>query len=173
MTFRKATVCDLDCIAKIYAEIHDEEEAGRATIGWVRSIYPTRQTAEESIHKGDMFVEEDDGRIVAAAKINREQVAEYANAAWSVDAPDDRVMVLHTLVVSPKESGRGLGTAFVRFYEDYARAHNCPFLRMDTNEKNRVARALYQRLGYREADIVSSFFNGIAGVQLVCLEKTL
>ena len=29
-------------------------------------------------------------------------------------------MVLHTLVVDPLQSGRGLGSAFVRFYEAYA-----------------------------------------------------
>ena len=108
---------DLERIAQIYEEIHDAEEAARATIGWVRGVYPTRRTAQESIRKGDMFVEEADGRIVAAAKINREQVPEYAGAAWSVDAPEDQIMVLHTLVVSPSESGRGRGTAFVRFYE--------------------------------------------------------
>lgn len=37
--FRKATHDDLDAIAAIYERTHDEEEAGRTTIGWVRSIY--------------------------------------------------------------------------------------------------------------------------------------
>ena len=50
---------------------------------------------------------------------------------------------------------------------------NCPYLRMDTNAKNQAARKLYARLGYWEADIVPCVFNGIPGVQLVCLEKTV
>ena len=173
MTFRKATLSDLDRIAEIYSQIHDEEEAGRATIGWIRAIYPTRTTAETAIRKGTMYVEEFDGIIVAAAKIDQEQVPEYADASWTADAPEEKVLVLHALVVSPAASGRGCATAFVRFYEDFAREHGFPFLRMDTNKRNSAARALYRKLGYREIGIVSCVFNGIPGVRLVCLEKTL
>lgn len=173
MTFRSAAMRDLDAIAKIYSQIHDEEEAGRTSTGWLRAIYPTRTTAEASIRRGDMFVEEVESRVVAAAKINRDQVPEYANATWSIAAPSDQILVLHTLVVSPDEAGRGFGSAFVHFYEEYARAHGFPYLRMDTNERNAVARALYRKLGYREADIVPCCFNGIPDVRLVCLEKTL
>ena len=44
--FRKATLRDLDAICAIYDAVHDAEEAGLTTIGWVRSIYPTRATAQ-------------------------------------------------------------------------------------------------------------------------------
>ena len=81
------------------------------------------------------------------------------------------MMVLHTLVVDPLCAGRGYGTAFVAFYEGYARQNGCTVLRMDTNEKNAAARRLYARLGYREAAIVPCVFNGIEGVGLVCMEK--
>ena len=82
-------------------------------------------------------------------------------------------MVLHTLVVDPERGGGGRGTAFVAFYEDYARQNGCRCLRIDTNERNQNARKLYARLGYREAGIMSCQFNGIPGVHLVCLEKQL
>ena len=111
--------------------------------------------------------------IVAAARINKEQVDVYANATWNFDAPDDEVMVLHTLVVSPAVKGRGYGTEFVKFYEDFALENGCRFLRMDTNARNTAARSLYAKLGYTEVGIVDSVFNGIPGVKLVCLEKTL
>lgn len=171
--FRKATMNDVDAIAAIYAEIHTEEESGRATTGWQRAIYPTRKTAEDSVALGDMFVAEQDGAIVAAARINREQVDVYADAPWEYGAGDDEVMVLHTLVVSPTVKGRGVGSAFVAFYEQYARENGCPVLRMDTNERNLAARALYKKLGYREAGVMPCVFNGIPGVGLVCLEKNL
>ena len=172
--FRKAAVGDLNRIAEIYSNILDLEEAGKATTGWVRDIYPTRETALEGIDAEEMFVLEDESTIVAAARINQEQVPEYANASWEhTEAPDDKVMVLHTLVVDPTLSGQGYGSAFVRFYEDYAAKHGCPYLRMDTNERNATARRLYAHLGYREAGIVACTFNGIRSVHLVCLEKTL
>ena len=120
-----------------------------------------------------MFVEEDNGIIVAAAKINKEQVPEYYDAKWDFEAADEEVMVLHTLVVSPKNAGKSYGTKFVDFYEKYALENGCPFLRMDTNARNSNARKLYKKLGYKEIDIVPCEFNGIPGVQLVCLEKKL
>ena len=82
-------------------------------------------------------------------------------------------MVLHALVVSPKIKGKGYGTAFVDFYEKYALENGCPYLRMDTNAKNAAARSLYKKLGYIEVSTVPCVFNGIDGVQLVCLEKNL
>ena len=72
--FRNATMADLDQVAAIYDRIHTEEEAGRSTVGWIRGVYPTRQTALASIQAGDLFVAEEDGQIVATAKINQEQV---------------------------------------------------------------------------------------------------
>ena len=173
MTFRKATEQDLEAIGLIYDRVHDGEERGETTIGWARAIYPTRATALEAIRLGTMYVEEDGGRIVAAAKLDQAQVPEYADARWEHEAPPERVLVLHTLVVDPLTARRGYGRAFVRFYEEQALERGCPFLRMDTNARNARARAMYAKLGYHEADIVPCVFNGIPGVQLVCLEKML
>ncbi len=172
-TMRKAEMRDVEQVAAIFERIHDEEAAGRATTGWLRTVYPVRQTAVDAVARGDLFVEEEDSVIVAAGIINQIQVPEYALCQWRYDVPDETVMVLHTLVVDPAAGGRGHGKKFVRGYEAYAVGHGCPYLRMDTNEKNVRARALYAKLGYQESSIVPCAFNGIPGVRLVCLEKKL
>ena len=81
--FRRAEMGDLTAIAAIYDEIHAEIEAGRASIGWIRGVYPTRATAEAAISLGDMYVEIENGEIVAAARINQHQGPEYDGASWS------------------------------------------------------------------------------------------
>ena len=171
---RKARPEDIPAVAAIYDRVLTEEENGRAEIGWVRGIYPTEATARQALEAGELFVLERGGAVLAAARINRVQVPEYAEARWACpDAPEERIMVLHTLVVDPAFAGRGCGKQFVAFYEEYARSRGCPYLRMDTNAKNAAARRLYSRLGYREAGIVPCVFNGIPDVRLVCLEKKL
>ena len=149
----KAQKSDIDSIKRIYERIHDEEEKGLTTIGWVRNIYPTKKTAEEALERGDIFVMSDSGKIVASAIVNQVQVDEYKDAKWTNDTAAQNVMVLHCLVVDPLEKGSEL--------------------RMDTNAVNTRARRLYRSLGYKEIGIVPCLFNGIPDVQLVCLEKHL
>lgn len=136
-------------------------------------MYPVEQTAKDAYERDDLFVCEEDGEIPAAAIINQTQVDVYADGKWTYPAKDEEVMVLPMLVVDPQKGKRGIGKAFVAFYEQYATENGCKLLRMDTNEKNVRARVMYKKLGYNEADIVPCEFNRIPGVQLVLLEKRL
>lgn len=169
----KAQESDIAGIAEIYERIHDCEESGSAVIGWIRGVYPTGKTAEDALRRGDLFVMKDGGRLVASAVINQVQMDAYRHAAWKYDAKDEEVMVLHCLVVDPREKSRGCGRAFVAFYESCAKSRGCRYLRMDTNALNTRARELYRTLRYEETGIVSCVFNGIPDVRLVCLEKAI
>ena len=173
MPIRKAVAADLDAVAALYEDVHTAEEAGAQTIGWIRGVYPTRATARSALERGDVFVLEEEGRVLGAAVINRLQVDVYAGAPWEFEASDGEVCVLHTLVIDPAFSGRGLGRRFVRFYEEYAAARGLWELRIDTNARNAAARAMYGKLGYREIAVVPTVFNGIPDVRLVLLEKRI
>ena len=170
---RLGSIRDVDRIERIYDGIHTAQEQGLLITGWIRDVYPVRKTALDAIARGDLFVMEKEGQIVASAIINQTQMDAYSDCLWQYPAKDTEVMVLHTLTVDPNCAGKGYGTEFVRYYEAYALAHGCPYLRMDTQQKNKAARKLYQKLGYREQGIVPCVFNGIPGVQLICLEKKL
>lgn len=171
---RQANPQDIPAIGKIYDEIHTREEAGEVTTGWIRGVYPTEKTASDSVARGDMFVAEDgSGRIVAAGIINQIQVDVYAKGNWRYEAIPSEVMVLHTLVVSKETPEKGLGSGFVAFFEGHAREQGCKYLRLDTNARNKAARAFYRKLGYSEVGIVPTVFNGIPGVDLVLIEKKL
>lgn len=171
--FRKASAHDLDAVVSIYDKIHAREDAGLTTIGWITGVYPIRQNAQEALARGDLYVYEQDGHVVASGIINQRQVDVYADGNWLFFAPDDKVMVLHTLTVDPDCGGRGIGRAFAQFYEQLAQDAGCTVLRIDTNECNTAARHLYASLGYREADIVTCDFNRIPAIHLVLLEKKL
>jgi GNAT superfamily N-acetyltransferase len=170
---RKAEIRDLDAVDSLYREIHDAEAAGLITTGWIREIYPVRATAEAALARDDLFVLEEGGHILGSGIINQLQVDVYEGAPWKYPVPDDQVCVLHTLVISPAAHGKGYGREWIRFYEDYALQHGCTELRIDTNERNLTARAMYSKYGYQEIDIVPTTFNGIPGVNLVLLEKQI
>ena len=159
-------------MVEIYDKILSNEEKGIVTIGWIRDIYPTINTAKDALARNDLFVyENEDKKIIASAIINQKQVDSYKFGNWENKVDDDKVMVLHTLTVDPTVSHKGIGRKFVEFYENYARYNNCSELRMDTNEKNKIAREFYKKIGYNEIGIVRTIFNGISNVNLVLLEK--
>lgn len=163
---------DLPAIAKIYQNVLENKNSRQFT-GWVKGIYPTERTACEAYEEKELFICKDGAEIIAAARINHQQAAFYKDANWEYDAPENEVMVLHTLVVDPCISSKGCGSAFVQFYEEHALKIGCHYLRMDTNEKNTPARSLYKKLGYKEVGIVPCDFSGIPDMKLVCLEKKL
>lgn len=170
---RKSTEQDIDAVAAIYAKIHTAEENGETTIGWKRGVYPERDTALTALHRDDLFVIEEEGRIVGAGILNKTQVDVYSEGDWKYRADPAEVMVMHTLVIDPEMQGRGYGRRFVQFYENYALENGCPYLRIDTNEINTTARILYRNMGYKEIGIVSCVFNGLEGINLVLIEKRL
>lgn len=168
-TFRLARPEDVALVSQIYLDILATDH----TTGWLSTIYPTLQTAQDGLDKGELYVCEINGTVVAAAKINQEQVDVYNQILWQYPALPQEVLVIHTLVVSPHMAGQGIGQQFIHFYETMARQLNCPYLRLDTNEKNTPARGFYQTLGYKEQGIIPCTFCGIPNVALVCLEKRL
>ncbi len=185
---RRAREEDIPAIAAIYDEIHAREAAGETTTGWLRDVYPVRKTAEDAVARGDMFVQEiggqagdihagdsrsGSGRIVGTGIINQIQVDVYADGDWQYPAADDEVMVLHTLIISKKTEEKGLGKQFLDYYEAFALENGCRYLRLDTNARNKAARAFYKKHGYTEIGIVPTVFNGIPGVDLVLIEKKL
>jgi len=173
MNIRKATAADIDGVCALYRNIHTAEEQGLTTTGWKRDIYPLRSTAEAALERDDLFVMEEEGRILGTAILNQLQVGVYASGTWQYDVPDSQVMVMHTLAIEPSLLRMGYGKAFERYYEQYALENGCPYLRIDTNANNVKARAFYKALHYREIGIVPCTFNGLKNVDLVLLEKKL
>ena len=67
---RKATEEDIPAVAEIFEHVIDREETVKVNVGWKRGVYPTEDTAREALAAGDLYVLEDDGRIVATGRIN-------------------------------------------------------------------------------------------------------
>ena len=61
---RRAAKEDISAITAIYDAVLQKEEQGQYTIGWIRGIYPTEDTAKTAVECGDMFVMEEDGKLL-------------------------------------------------------------------------------------------------------------
>ena len=91
--FTRRTQADLVSVEQLYNDIHTAEETGQQTIGWIRGVYPTRATAQAALDAKDLFVLEDAGKLLGAARINKAQVDSYAEGDWEFAARDEEVCV--------------------------------------------------------------------------------
>ncbi len=172
--FRKATSDDIDAITNIYDLIHRQEADGLVSIGWDPAIYPTRRTAESALAEGSLFVMELDDVTVGAAIINKSQPEEYRWPEWIYPTEDDKVGVLHTLVIHPDYGHAGLGRKFVDFFEKISREAGCEVVRLDTQEQNIRPLHFYPKVGYRLAGIYDSTFQNLGRkIRLAMFEKKL
>lgn len=153
MIFRKATTADIDSVEQSYVEYLEYEQIHGAWTVWKLGVYPTRQTAEESVEKGTLYVLEDEDEILASIILNHDQAKEYESVPWKCDASGDEVLVLHTLCVRPSAGGRGIGKKMVQYSIEEARRLGCKTMRLDTGAQNKPAVGLYVKMGF---DVVSS-----------------
>ena len=171
---RPACPSDLVAIAAIYDEIlTQEEQRPQSYTNWQRGKYPTIDTARKALAAGCLWVAEEAGDLYGAFLLNGEQLPEYDNIPWQFEADRDQVAVIHTLVVSPRWTGKGKAREMVTFCEEEGRRQGKTVLRLDTYEGNHPANAMYPKLGYRLAGATEFFFQGFIHEILNCYEKQL
>lgn len=174
LDIRKASSTEIDAIVQIYDLIHRLEEEGQISIGWNREIYPTKKTAEDALEDDSLFVMRIEDKVVAAAIINQLQPSGYNEVDWKFTANEDKVGVLHTLVVHPSCINLGLGKKFVSYFEKYCKELGYEVVRLDTQTKNIKPLKLYPKLGYTLTAIKDVTFQNLPNkVELAMFEKKL
>jgi GNAT superfamily N-acetyltransferase len=148
---RKANLNDLDAIEDAYNEHFQYEIDHQAYTVFKKGVYPTRADAERAIGAGAMFIYEENGLLCGSLILDKKQPVEYANILWKVDCAEREVMVIHLLMVRPQMSGRGIGSALIKYAVEFARNDGCKALRLDTGGQNIPAVALYEK---NEFDII-------------------
>ncbi len=78
---------------------------------------------------------------------------------------------LYSLAILTDFRGSGLATALMAELEQYARRHDCVYLRLEVRPDNERAIALYQRLGYRQFDRKLDYYEDHS--EALCFEKRI
>lgn len=171
---RKAKQEDIGIVSDIYEQLFKYQENNVNYSGWKRGCYPTKEIAENALVKSELYVYERDGKVIASSIINSKQDDDYALIDWSDNNTlPENVLVMHTLVISPNEWGKGIAKEFFLFYETLAKERSISTLRFDTNKSNKPAQVLYEKLGYAVKGIIESNFLKQGIISLVCYEKII
>lgn len=151
MILREAVVADLDDIEKGYQKHFAHERKYGAYTVFQEGIYPTRKVAETALLNGALYVCEEDGAVLGSIILDGQQPDEYRKIDWKTKAPDEKISVIHLLMVRPSAAGKGVGTSLVNYVIDIARKRSCIAVRLDTGGQNIPAASLYKKLGFQLA----------------------
>ena len=150
------TAHTLQEVCALYDAVLTALENGPNGPGWKRGVYPTEAVTRAGLAEGSLYLLRDEatGRAAATVILNDDQPSAYAGASWTVDAPPERVMVVHTLMTHPGFMRLGFGRRTLAASHTLARERGCLCVRLDTYAGNRPARALYEEMGYRSAGLI-------------------
>lgn len=149
MRVRYAAREDVDAVLGFYHDLIERMRDNPYRPTWEKGVYPTHRQLLEAADAGTLFLAEEDSTVLGAFVLNHQQAAGYANVSWKVDAPAEKVAVLHLLGVHPNAHGKGVGTALLQKAEAVCREQNDAAIRLDTLPHNLPARRLYERFGFQ------------------------
>ncbi|MBQ8572013.1 MAG: GNAT family N-acetyltransferase [Ruminococcus sp.] len=110
-------------------------------------LYPNSADIAADIANGDLWVGEDDGKLLCTFAVNNECEEEYNACKWQF--PNEPYIVVHRLAVNPKYHHQGVAKSSMEFLEKSAKAKGIRTIRLDTFCGNPAGCALYEGLGFK------------------------
>lgn len=164
MIIKKCTEEDIARVGEFYdRNVAHMIETGTNYPIWRYKDYPSTGTVEENVKEGYQYCCVQDDNVCGAFVLNDNPGGAYNKAKWQVDLSEGEYLVLHTLCIDFKESGKGLGVQCVGFTIDYARGRGYRAVRLDIVPTNIPAIKLYEKCGFKLTDTLDLERN-IAGI---------
>lgn len=142
--YRLGRVNDIEAVTILIQEAIKEME--KHNIYQWDEIYPTVEDFEDDIKKGNLYVVEKNGKIIALYVISDESDEAYNYAEWKY--PNETSFVLHRFCVSPSFQNRGIGKKVLMKIESQIKNRGYDSIRLDVFAKNPYAQRLYRNNGY-------------------------
>ena len=195
---RVAEVSDAEAILSLYYDLIDRMIQSPYRPTWEKNVYPTIDDIRNAAAAGTLYVAEafdenesaggsgnTEGSVSAASRAagkpavagavvcNRTQGPGYEQIPWAVDAPDDKVGVIHLLAVDPLRHRSGVATKLLERAAADSRAAGLSVLRLDTLPYNTPGRRLYESVGFVWRGDIPLFYPCCGEIPFSLYEKRL
>ena len=152
MELIRATENDLRELTALYQRVSDAMEA-EGLRQWHWGVYPTEEMIRDDVRKGLMYIQRVDGALAGAVAIfDGTGDPEYEPVPWTGGLNPG---YFHRLAIDPPMQGEGLAGGILDDVQQILRRAGCDCIRCDTNNRNRRALRLYEKLGFRACGPVS------------------
>lgn len=153
---RRAGTAEFAAVREFYYAVIDEMKAAEFKPGWEQDVYPLQDFLRASLDRGELYVGEIGGHLVAAMVVNHEYNESYDGAPWSVDAADEELLVVHALGVRPSFSGQGIAQAMDA--ARYLAGTGMKTIRLDVLKGNVPAERAYRKDGFASCRTACMFY---------------
>ena len=154
MLIEKGNRSHIDEIEALYNDLNDYFASSVNYPGWIKHIYPIRETASNGINEGSLYIAGINGSIAGSIILNNTPENAYAKAKWLIDSEYKDILVLRTLVVYPLFMKKKVAVSLMEFARQFALEQNLKSIRLDVSVDNIPAIALYEKMGYQYIDTV-------------------
>ncbi len=111
---------------------------------WINPPIEKVKWVEEGIQNNEFFfIRNPDGENLGMVRIMNEDLLYWGNQK-------EKAKYIHSLVVTDKYNGKGIGTKIIQQVESDAKEDNCRYLRLDADSKNPKLCSYYEKLGFQK-----------------------
>ncbi len=144
----KATYPDIDILEQLYNDLNDYLSSTVNYPGWIKGIYPTKETAEEGINNETLFILKEKDNIAGSIILNQVPEKAYDQVKWKIETGYSHIMVVRTLTVHPHFMKRKIASHLMNFAKTYAIEKGMKSIRLDVSIHNTPAISLYEKFGF-------------------------
>lgn len=155
----KGTINNIDELANLYDDLNNYLQTGINYPGWIKGIYPIRETAINGIKNNNLFVLKINNEIAGSIILNHEPEPAYSQVTWGIEADYNDIIVIHTFVVHPKYMKNGVGKKLMNFAKTHSIEQGMKAIRLDVSIHNAPAISLYEKCGYKYVGTVDLGLN--------------
>ncbi len=111
---------------------------------WINPPIEKVKWVEEGIQNNEFFfIRNSDGENLGMVRIMDEDFLYWGNQK-------EKAKYIHSLVVTDKYNGKGIGPTIIQQVESKAKEDNCRYLRLDADSKNPKLCSYYEKLGFQK-----------------------
>lgn len=166
MNFRRARTDEIGAVEQAYDRIREHLSKTIDFRHWHTENHPRPAQITEWIEAGELYLavpaqtHDSAAEIAGVVVLDHSSAADYASAAWSVEATGGQALIVHVLGVVPDYLGTGVSRFLVESAIEAARDRGCLTVRLDVIADNIAAHRLYVRCGFRDLGLHTIRYDG-------------
>ncbi|MEO8934906.1 MAG: GNAT family N-acetyltransferase [Xanthomarina sp.] len=131
--------------------------------------YPNKMIFENDLLRGELYVLENQTKIVGCIVISTFMATEYRAVKWETSNKNN--IYIHRLAVYPSQQRKGYAQKLMNFAETFAKENNFSSIRLDTFSQNKRNQKFYELRNYKKTGEI--YFLNQSDFPFYCYELTL